>query len=250
MQNELIPAQFVTEVLLNIKVSRAKLFLLRKNDMRGVGNTGKMPWVIGIHLMSQTDALTPLYTQTGHVYHKQTQYRKEKGEEDKGKKKGRSRESVCSSSAIRTLSLSVLIRFKLTIFSKVYLQRREAVIGISLTRWFSGQINRYSCTHTHTYTACISAQIAKESTSECTRERIVFQDRNEGRQNKFLQERKAAAVMLWTCLTGLSHLPLPPASVSLIALCEHLPSASNNKWTRAPSFIHHSIWTTQAVQNS
>lgn len=41
MLNELIPVQFVREVLLNIKVSRARLFLWRTIDARGVGNTVK-----------------------------------------------------------------------------------------------------------------------------------------------------------------------------------------------------------------
>lgn len=222
MQNELIPGQSVREVLLNIKVSRAKLFLVRKNDMRGVGNTGgkkiRLEWSETIS-MSQTNALTKPSMHLHYSYHTQTHYRKDGRERrwKKRKKRRQSSPSVCSSSAIRTLSLSVVWLSKLTIFSKCYPQRREVVI--------------YRPEETALWT---NKQVFTPARRQWVRwlgkslEELVFWDRTEGRRTG-LQE-KEATVILWQA----SH---PLLSCCINASCEHLPPTSNNKWARA-AFVH------------
>lgn len=159
VQKEVIPVQFVREVLLNIKGQQSGAISVEE----------KMTWgVLGIRLewsetisMSYTDAPTRLYTPT--------QHRRGRRTEDRGRK-NRWRSGSVPAQQSGLWAFSPLRLFKLTIFSKCYPQRRE-VVGLKRL-----QINRYS--HIHRQTA--------ESQTTGVKKKLVLWDRNELRQIKSL----------------------------------------------------------------
>lgn len=129
MLNELIPVQFVREVLLNIKVSRARLFLWRGIDARGVGNTVKN---------ALSDQKTISMTQTKLLC---TAINHSKGKEDARKE--------------RKWGAWVAQQF-----SQCYPRRREAVKyrPEETALWTNKQV----FTHTHTYTQNAAENQTKE----------------------------------------------------------------------------------------
>lgn len=104
--------------------------------------------------------------------------------------------------------------------------------------------NKQVFMHAHTHTQQQRLQRVGEPLKESFSQTEMKADRtNFSRKEEKKRPRRCCGCVWQDFHTFLASLPL----YHLIALCEHLPSTSNNKWTRAASFIHHAIWAAQAA---
>lgn len=139
MLNELILAQFVREVLLNIKVSRAKLFRSRT----------KKPWhweVLGILFKKCLKRSETPFDDAGRAFirFEKLQMLLKKGNKKEHKRKGekieKNRVAVCGSSATRILSFSV---FWLFLNWQALSHKDERLSNVGLKRWLSRKTCSY-----------------------------------------------------------------------------------------------------------